>query len=89
MNIPFAKPSITDKEISAVVETMKSGWLTSGPKVKEFEQAFAEYVGAKHAIAVNSCTSALFLSLKSIPKKPEVKKRPSQRDHNPFRLERR
>jgi len=66
MNIPFAKPDIGKKEIDAVVEVLKSGWLTTGPKVRELEEAFAEYVGAHYAIAVDSGTSALFLSLKCL-----------------------
>ena len=67
MNIPFAKPYIiNDKEIEAVSMVIKSGWLTHGPKTIEFEKKFANYIGTKYAIAVNSCTSALFLSLKTI-----------------------
>lgn len=50
MKIPFHRPFIGDEEIAAVVDTLKSGWLTTGPKVKKFEQAFSEYTGAKHAI---------------------------------------
>jgi dTDP-4-amino-4,6-dideoxygalactose transaminase len=50
-------------EIEAILEVLKSGWLTSGPRVKEFEAAFASYTGAGHALAVNSCTSALHLAL--------------------------
>ncbi len=61
--IPFCKPAIGQAEIDAVVEVMKGGWLTMGPRVKEFESAFASYVQANHAISMNSCTSALFLSL--------------------------
>ncbi len=63
MKVPFHRPFIGDEEIQEVVDTLKSGWLTTGPKVKKFEQAFSEYTGAKHAIAVNSCTAALHLSL--------------------------
>lgn len=66
LKIPFSKPSIDEKEEQAVLEVLRSGWLTSGPKVKEFEAAFAKYVGAKHAIAVNSCTSALFLAVRHV-----------------------
>jgi len=70
MNIPFAKAYITDDEKNAVTEVLDSGWLTQGSKVQEFEEKFAKYVGAKYAIALNSCTSALFLSLKYVePKK--------------------
>jgi dTDP-4-amino-4,6-dideoxygalactose transaminase len=61
--LPFHRASIDETEIQAVVEVLKSGWLTSGPRVKEFETAFANYTGAGHAMAVNSCTSALHLSL--------------------------
>ncbi|MEK6646937.1 MAG: DegT/DnrJ/EryC1/StrS family aminotransferase [Candidatus Firestonebacteria bacterium] len=61
--LPFAKPYISNKEIDEVVSTLKSGWLTTGPKTKEFEKKFANYIGAKFAVAVNSCTSALHLSL--------------------------
>jgi len=61
--IPYCLPSIGEEEIREVVDTLKSGWLTMGPKTIEFEKLIAEYVGAKHAIAVNSCTAALHLSL--------------------------
>ena len=64
MNIPFAPPYITEDEINAVIEVLKSGWLSMGYKTLEFENKFAEYIGSKHAVATNSCTSALFLSLK-------------------------
>ena len=66
MNIPFYKPSIGQDEINEVVATLRSGWLTTGPKVKQFEQEFAEYLGHKHAVAVNSCTAALHLALEAI-----------------------
>jgi len=49
-----------------VLDTLCSGWITTGPKTKEFEQRFAEYVGARHAIAVNSCTAAMHLALEAI-----------------------
>ncbi len=70
--IPLAKPYIDEREISAVVEVLKSGWLTHGPKVKEFERMFAEYIGTKYAIAVNSCTSALQLVMEVLNIKGEV-----------------
>lgn len=63
--IPFAKPDIGPQEINAVVRTMESGWLTTGPCVREFEQQFAAYTGARHALAVSSCTSALHLALEA------------------------
>ena len=61
--VAFARPDIGDAEISAVLATLHSGWLTTGPRVAEFERQFAEYVGARHAVAVSSCTAALHLSL--------------------------
>jgi dTDP-4-amino-4,6-dideoxygalactose transaminase len=61
--VPFAPPDLTAAEITEVVAVLESGWLSTGPRVKQFEQAFAAYVGARHAIAVNSCTAALHLSL--------------------------
>jgi perosamine synthetase len=63
VKIPIAKPDIGDDEIKAVVETMKSGWVTQGQKVKEFEKSFAEYCGAKHGVAANSGTAALHIAL--------------------------
>ncbi|SMF97667.1 dTDP-4-amino-4,6-dideoxygalactose transaminase [Methylomagnum ishizawai] len=63
INIPFAKPSIGEGEIAAVIEVLKSGWVSQGPKVAEFERAFAGYVGAEHACAVSNCTAALHLAL--------------------------
>jgi dTDP-4-amino-4,6-dideoxygalactose transaminase len=61
--LPFNVPDITQAEIDEVADTLRSGWLTTGPKTKEFERRFAEYVGAHHAVAVNSCTAALHVSL--------------------------
>jgi perosamine synthetase len=58
-------PSIGEGEIAAVVDTLRSGWLTTGPKTRQFEVAFAASVGAEHAIAVNSCTAALHLALEA------------------------
>lgn len=61
--LPFARPAIGERELSAVTETLASGWLTTGPRVKEFEREFAARVGAESALAVSSCTAALHLSL--------------------------
>ncbi|HWP58325.1 MAG TPA: DegT/DnrJ/EryC1/StrS family aminotransferase [Candidatus Acidoferrales bacterium] len=61
--LPFHRPVIEDEEIAAVVEVLKSGWLTTGRKVKEFENRFCDFVGASHAVAVNSGTAALHLAL--------------------------
>ena len=66
MNVPFFRPSITDAEIEEVVATLRSGWLTTGPRTKQFEADFARYVGARHAIALNSCTAALHLALEAV-----------------------
>src|SRR6056297_336682 len=63
MNIPFHRPYIVDEEIDAVMESLKSGWTTMGRKTIEFEEKFAEYIGMPHAVAVNSCTSALHMCL--------------------------
>jgi len=64
--IPFHKPSISKEDIDAVVDTLESCWLTTGPKVKEFESEFAEFMGAGNAVAVNSCTAGLHLALEAI-----------------------
>jgi perosamine synthetase len=62
--IPLARPELGEAEIALVTETIRSGWITQGPRVAEFESAFAQTVGARHAIAVSSCTTALHLALK-------------------------
>src|SRR5215471_17802288 len=64
--IPFYKPSIGKAEIDEVVSCLQSGWLTTGPKTKQFEQEFAEYIQHRNAVAVNSCTAALHLALEAI-----------------------
>jgi perosamine synthetase len=64
--LPFHVPDVGDEEIQSVVETLRSGWLTTGSKVKQFEQEFASKVGVSHAVAVNSCTAALHLALEAI-----------------------
>jgi dTDP-4-amino-4,6-dideoxygalactose transaminase len=64
--LPFHVPEIGPEEIDSVVETLKSGWLTTGSKAKTFEEDFASYVGARHAVAVNSCTAALHLALDAV-----------------------
>ena len=63
--IPYNLPDITEAEINETVDTLRSKWLAKGPRTVEFEKRFAEYLGAKHAIAVNSCTAALHVSLLS------------------------
>ena len=63
--LPISKPTIEKEEIDAVVEVLKSGWLTTGPKVKEFEENISKYTNAKHSIAFTSCTGALHSALSS------------------------
>src|SRR5258706_306697 len=64
--IPFYRPCIEQAEIDEVVDTLRNGWLTTGPKTRQFEAEFAGYIRQKHAIAVNSCTAALHLALEAI-----------------------
>lgn len=61
--IPIAKPYITELEAQAAYDTILTGWITQGPKVAEFEEKFANYVGSKYAVAVSNCTTALHLSM--------------------------
>jgi perosamine synthetase len=64
--LPFHSPVIGEREIAAVVEVLKSGWLTTGAKVREFERDFCRFIGCSHAVAVNSGTAALHLALAAI-----------------------
>jgi perosamine synthetase len=64
--VPFHRPDITEAEVEAVSAAVRSGWLTTGPRTQEFEQAFADYLGARHAVACNSGTAALHLALDAI-----------------------
>src|SRR5437773_3137326 len=66
MQIPFFRPLIGENEIDEVVATLRSGWLTSGARVKRFEHEFAAAVDAPHAIALNSCTAALHLAVEAV-----------------------
>ncbi len=68
--IPFSRPSLGEEEIAAVAEVLRSGWITSGPKVKEFEGEFAAYVHRRKAIAVQSGTAALFMCLQALELPP-------------------
>lgn len=61
--LPFCPPDVSPAEVEAVGEAVRSGWWAKGPRTLRFERAFAEYVGAKHCVALNSCTAALHLSL--------------------------
>jgi perosamine synthetase len=73
-SIPFTRPHIGEEEIAAVVETLRSGWLTMGPKTHEFQNSFAQAIGASQAIAVSSGTAALHLALDALelPSRAEV-----------------
>jgi len=64
--LPYALPDTDEAEIAEIAETIRSGWVTPGPKTHQFEAEFAAYVGAKHAVAVNSCTAAMHLALEAI-----------------------
>jgi UDP-4-amino-4,6-dideoxy-N-acetyl-beta-L-altrosamine transaminase len=68
--IPYGRQSITQEDIDAVVKTLSEDFLTQGPKVKEFEDAFANYVGATYAVAVNNATSGLHLAVLALGLKP-------------------
>jgi dTDP-4-amino-4,6-dideoxygalactose transaminase len=66
VRVPFFRPSIGDAEIDAVADVLRSGWLTTGEKTRLFESEFARAVGANHALALNSCTAALHLSMEAL-----------------------
>jgi dTDP-4-amino-4,6-dideoxygalactose transaminase len=63
LNVPITKPALGEDEARAPFESIRSGWVTQGPKVAEFEKAVASYVGAKHGVATTSCTTGLHLAL--------------------------
>lgn len=66
MRVPFFRPHLGDREIEAVTSCLRSGWLTTGGVTRSFEEEFAAFVGARHAVALNSCTAALHLALEAI-----------------------
>jgi dTDP-4-amino-4,6-dideoxygalactose transaminase len=68
--IPFALPCLGEAEINEVVDTLRSGWLTTGPKTRRFEEEFAQFIGIPYALAVNSCTAGLHLALEAIGIQP-------------------
>jgi perosamine synthetase len=68
--IPITKPFIGEDEIQAATEALRSGWVSQGPRVREFEESFAAYVGAQYACAVSNCTTALHLALLTLGVKP-------------------
>src|ERR1044072_3999506 len=64
--LPFSPPLIGEEEIEEVVDTLRSDWITTGPKVRRFEEEFAAYVGAPAALGLNSCTAALHTALAAL-----------------------
>lgn len=68
--VPFARPTMGEAELAAIAEVIESGWLTTGPRVKTFEAAFARHVGTAEAVALNSCTAGLHLSLLACKVRP-------------------
>ncbi|PYV49976.1 MAG: hypothetical protein DMG98_28715 [Acidobacteria bacterium] len=70
-SIPLSRPNVGDLEIQYVTDVLRSGMLSLGPRVPEFENRFASYVGRKHAVAVNSGTSALHLCIRAMGIGPE------------------
>jgi perosamine synthetase len=68
--LPFALPDIGEEEIAEVIDCLRSGWITTGPKVKALEERVAAYVGARHAVAVNSATAAMHLALEAAGTRP-------------------
>lgn len=70
IEVPFFRPQLGEAEILEVLDTLRSGWLTTGAKVKKFETAFAESVRASHAVALNSCTAALHLAVEALGLRP-------------------
>lgn len=68
--LPFALPDLDGSELEQIREALESGWITTGPKTKQFEAEFGAAVGAKHAIALNSCTAAMHLALEAIGLQP-------------------
>lgn len=69
-HVPFFRVSLTEAEIDEVAACLRSGWLTTGQRTRQFEQALAEFVGAKYAVALNSCTAALHLAVEALNLRP-------------------
>jgi dTDP-4-amino-4,6-dideoxygalactose transaminase len=68
--LPFARPALGDEEIAEVVDTLRSGWITTGPKVEKFAAAFSDYVGGRFAVPVSSATAGLHVALLALGVKP-------------------
>ena len=70
LNVPFYRPQICEAEIEEVIDVLRSGWLTTGPRVRRFEEGFGAAVGSPHAVALNSCTAALHLAVHALGLSP-------------------
>ena len=64
--LPFSRPTISDDDIAAVGEVLRSGWITTGPKAAQFERAFSEYVGCPQAVALSSATAGMHVMLEAL-----------------------
>jgi len=71
--IPLIKPTVGKEELKEIEEVISSGWLSQGPKVREFENKLADYLGAKHVIATSSCTTAMSLAIEALALRPKSK----------------
>lgn len=69
-SVPFFRPSLSEDEIAEVVACLRSGWLTTGPRTRQFESDFTAAVGSRHAVAVTSCTAALHLAVEALGLQP-------------------
>ncbi len=74
--IPLSKPTIGQEEIDEVIDTLRAGWVTEGPKVRRFEEAFRDYVGVAYAVAASSGTAALHVALAAASIGPAMKSSP-------------
>ncbi len=63
IDLPFHRSWLDEDEINVVVDTLKSGWFMTGPKTRQFEEEFKQYIGYKHTLGLNSCTAGLHLSI--------------------------
>jgi perosamine synthetase len=70
MEVPYSRPDMSEAEISEMVETLRSGWLTTGRRTAQFEKEFAAFCGVKHAVGLFSCTNALHLALLAVDFRP-------------------
>ena len=71
--IPYGRQTVDEDDIKAVVDVLRSDWLPTGPKMSEFEETFAQYIGAKHVVTVSSGTAALHASMYAIRIGPDDK----------------